>query len=178
MSAYKFINPLMGVPQPGDTGTFGTQPGSGAPFPFGLIQEAVDPTLGYAEFMFVKGGAASAPARGDACLIVNNAVQQIVSGNTASQGQVGIAAGAISASNVWGWAQVYGVCDYAKLGTQGTGAVGLPLCIGTTAGRLQTTASVSTGFWINAVKVGNYSTTANSDAATIQLAWPCYERGL
>jgi hypothetical protein len=61
-----------------------------------------------------------------------------------------------------------------QLGTQGTGAVAAPLYVGSTAGRLQTTAG-ATGYVINGAKVGSYASTSLSDAATVQLVWPMYD---
>jgi hypothetical protein len=176
MSAYKFYDPLIGQPVVSGTGTWGTAPGQAAPLPFGFIGEAVDPTYGYAEFVFVKGPASgSSAAAGDAVQILPNfAVQQLASGSTATQGPVGIAPAALSATNVYGWVQVMGVCDYAKMGTQGTAAVGLPVVIGSTAGRLQSTAG-ATGYIINGLKVSQYSTTANSNSAVLGMYYPIFD---
>ena len=173
-SAYAFIDPGAGFPGISNTGTFNTSSGPSAPLMFGLIAGAKDPTFGYAEFMFVSGATVSAPTAGDACLLQGGGAQQLVSGNTASQGPVGIAATAISNTNVYGWVQVYGVCDYANFGTQGTAAVGLPVVIGTTAGRLQSTAG-ATGYIINGLKVSQYSTTANSNSAILNMYYPVYD---
>lgn len=175
MSAYKLFDPVVGLPGISGSATWGTGAGQAPAVPFGFIAGAVDPTYGYAEFMLVKGASASAPAAGDAVLINGDyAAMQVVSGNTASQGPVGIVPAALSATNVYGWVQVFGVCDYAKLGTQGTGAAGLPVVIGTTAGRLQTTAG-STGYIVNGLKISQYSTTANSNSAIVQLYYPVYD---
>lgn len=169
MSAYVFLEPGAGLP-----GISASVSGTPA-MRLGLLAGAMDQTFGYAEFMYVAGAAASAPTAGDAALINGAFVaQQAVSGNTASQGPIGIAPVALSNTNVFGWVQVYGVCDYANIGTQGTAAVGLPLVIGSTAGRLQTTAG-ATGFIINGVKVSQYSTTANSNSGILFLYYPVYD---
>jgi len=174
-SNYAFIEPGGGFPSISNSGTFNTS-GSGnqAPLAFGLIAGARDPTYGYAEFMFVAGPAAGTVGAGDAVLLLPNTVQQLVSGSTASQGAVGIAVTSLTAASVWGWAQVQGVCDYAHLDTAGTGAVGAACFIGTTAGQLQTTAG-ATGYIINGIKVSNYTTTAASKSAILNLYWPCYD---
>lgn len=167
-SNYQFIEPAAGLPGVSQTGTSQLQR-------IGLIAGAIDPTFGYAEFMYVRGAALSAPAAGDAVLIDGAfRAQQLVSGNTASQGPVGIVPAALSGTNVFGWAQVYGVADYVNMGTQGTGAQGLPVVIGTTAGRLQTTAG-ATGFIINGLKISQYSTTANSNSGILQMYYPVYD---
>ncbi|HET6485074.1 MAG TPA: hypothetical protein VFH83_01565, partial [Spirochaetia bacterium] len=124
-SAYQFIEPGAGFPGISNTGTFNTS-SVPAPLAFGLVAGARDPTYGYAEFMFVAG---STNAAGDACLLQAGTAQQLASAGTASQGPVGIAVTAMTATNVYGWVQVYGVCDYANIGTQGTAAVGLPLYV-------------------------------------------------
>ena len=165
-SNYQFIEPTA---LPGISATQTTPA-----MKLGLIAGAHDPTYGYAEFVYVCGAAASAPAAGDACILVGNSAQQAVSGNTASQGPVVIVPAALSATNVFGWAQWYGVCDYAKLGTQGTGAVALPVVIGSTAGRLQTTAG-ATGYIVNGLKISQYSTTANSNSAILTMYYPVYD---
>jgi len=174
-SAYQFIEPGAGFPGISATGTFNTSGLSNQmPLAPGLVAGARDPTYGYGEFMFVQGPAAGTCGAGDAVLIIGTQVQQLVSGSTASQGAIGILPGALTASNVYGWAQIYGVCDYANLGTQGTGAVGAPLFVGTTAGRLQTTAG-ATGYIINCLKVSQYTTTANSNSGIVFMYWPVFD---
>lgn len=166
-SAYQFL-------EPGFPGLSATVSGTPAQ-PLGIVAGARDASFGYAEFMYVRGAAASAPTAGDACLVIGNfQAQQVVSGNTASQGPIVIAPAALSNTNVFGWAQWYGVCDYANMGTQGTAAVGLPVVIGTTAGRLQTTAG-ATGFIINGLKISQYSTTANSNSGVLFMNYPVYD---
>jgi hypothetical protein len=172
-SSYQFIEPGGAFP-----GISNTVSGTGA-IALGVIAGAVDPTYGYAEFIYVRGASASTGAAGDACMIMQPgySAMQLASGNTASQGEVCILPAALSNTNVFGWAQVYGVCDYAKLGTQGTGADGLPVVIGTTAGRLQTTAG-ATGYIVNGLKIAGsagYSTTAASNSAILNMVWPVYD---
>lgn len=167
-SNYQFIEPAAGLPGVSQTGTSQIQR-------LGLIAGAVDPVFGYAEFMYVRGAAASTPAAGDG-VIIDGAfrAQQLVSGNTASRGPVGIVPAALSGTNVFGWAQVYGVADYVNMGTQGTTGQGQPVVVGTTAGRLQTTAG-ATGYLINGLYVSQYSTTANSNSGVLQLYYPVYD---
>ena len=98
MSAYVFIEPGASFSGVSNTGTFATASGVPAPLAFGIIAGARDPTYGYGEFMFVQGPSASAPTAGDACLIQGGIAQQAASGNTASQGPIGIAPAAISAT--------------------------------------------------------------------------------
>src|SRR5712664_375242 len=141
-SSYQFIEPGAGFPGVSATGTVQLMR-------LGLVAGAHDPIFGYAEFAYVRGATASFPTAGDACMVDGAwRAMQAVSGNTGSRGPVGLAPAAMSASNVFGWVQIMGVMDYANMGTQGTAAAMLPVVIGTTAGRLQTTAG-ATGFLIN-----------------------------
>lgn len=166
MSAYQFIQPGAGFQGVSNTGTVQN-------LRLGFIAGAVDPTYGYAEFMYVQGASASAPTAGDLCLVQGGVAQQAVSGNTASQGVIAFAPAALSATNVYGWVQVYGVADYCKLATAATGAVGVALCIGTTAGRAQTTAS-ATGFRVDGAYISQYTTTANSNSGIVNLYYPVF----
>ncbi len=167
-SSYQFIEPGAGFPGVSATGTVQLMR-------LGLVAGAHDASFGYAEFMYVRGAAASAPTAGDGCLVVGSfGAQQLVSGNTGSRGPVGLAPAALSNTNVFGWVQVMGVADYVNMGTQGTGAVALPIVVGTTAGRLQTTAG-ATGFLINGLYISQYSTTANSNSGVLFAYWPVYD---
>lgn len=167
MSAYQIVTPgVIGQPSVSATNTSQL-------FPLGFIADAVDPTYGAGQFMYVRGASASAPTAGDVCILTGFSAGQAVSGNTASQGAVGVAPAALSNTNVYGWVQVQGVCDFAKLATAGTGAVGVGLCIGTTAGRAQTTAG-ATGYRIDNAWISQYTTTANSNSGIVNLAWPSY----
>lgn len=167
-SSYQFIEPGAGFPGVSATGTVQLQR-------LGLIAGAHDPTYGYAEFMYVRGAAASTPTVGDGVLVNGDyKAQQLASGNTGSRGPVGLAPAALSATNVFGWVQVLGVADYCNMGTQGTVAAGAPVVVGTTAGRLQTTAG-STGFIVNGLYVSQYSTTANSNSGILFAYYPVYD---
>ena len=171
-SNYRFIDPGAAFPALSNTGTFNTSSGPGAPVAFGLIAGAVDPTYGYAEFMFVQG---STNAAGDLCLVQGGTCAvQYGSASTATQGPLGIAPAAMTATNVYGWIQILGICDYANMGTQGTTAAGQPVFIGSTAGRLQTTAG-ATGYILGGIKISQYSTTANSNSGILQLYYPCFD---
>ena len=171
-SAYVFIDPGVGFPGVSNTGTFNSSSGPPAPLAFGLIAGARDPTYGYAEFMFVQG---STNAAGDLCLVQGgNTAVQYGSASTATQGPLGIAPAAMSATNVYGWIQILGVCDYANMGTQGTTAAGQPVYVGSTAGRMQTTAG-ATGYYLGGIKISQYSTTANSNSGIVQLYYPIFD---
>ena len=167
-------------------GIFGQGAGEQAPntacsgtvqlWPLGYVAKARDPNLGYGEFVYCVGAAASAPTAGDFVLLnAGWTAQQVASGNTASLGPCGVAMAALSATNVYGWVQVQGLNNFCNLGTQGVGTLATPVCIGSTAGRAQTTAG-ATGYVIGGAYIGgtaNYSTT-NSNSALVQLMYPFY----
>lgn len=166
MSNYQFIEPGAGFPGVSASGTVQLMR-------LGLIAGALDPTLGYAEFVYAQGAAASAPTAGDWVLMSGFSAGQAVSGNTASQGFVGVAPAALSATNVFGWVQVMGVCDYAK-GTNASIAAGVPLFVGTGAGRANSTASAAgfriDGAWNNVVSY----TSSQSNSLTAMLYYPVF----
>lgn len=165
-SAYQFAEPGAAFPGVSATGTVQLMR-------LGLIAGALDPTLGYAEFMYVQGAAASAPTAGDWCVLSQYSAGQAVSGNTASQGVVALAPAALSATNVFGWVQVMGHADYAK-GTNASIAAGAPLFIGSAAGRANSTGSAA-GFRIDGAYCGTASyTSSQSNSLTAFLYYPVF----
>jgi hypothetical protein len=105
MSNYVFVSP--GGMQPL------ASPSTVQQHPLGYRAGAVDPTLGYAEFQYVQG---STNAAGLPVFIKGNTALALASAtNFGSAGPVGIAPAALSATNVYGWAQVYGLCDFAVI---------------------------------------------------------------
>jgi len=174
-SAYVFIEPAAGVYGVSSTGTFSTGgvPAANPPFMFGNVQGATDPTYGYAEFMFVCGPAAGTCQSGDAVLLLNNTVQQLGTASTASYGPVAYLPAPMTASNVYGWAQIMGVADYCRM-TNTVVAVGLPMVVGKTIGILQSAVG-TTGYRIDGLKCSQYSATTNSNSGIMNLYYPQYE---
>jgi hypothetical protein len=164
-SAYEFISPGAGFPGVSDTGTDCRQR-------LGLIADAFDPTYGVGKFMYVQGAAASTLAAGEVGILSNYSAGQAYSANTASHGIMGIVPAALSATNVYGWMQIEGVVDYAKF-TNTTAAAGLPVYIGSTAGRLHVAES-ATGFQVEGAWISQYSATSNSNSGIVQLYYPHY----
>lgn len=173
MASYQFIQPTAGLPATNGTMTYATSVGVYPAAPLGFIAGAIDATYGYGEFMLVQGASASAPTAGDWCILSGNSAGQAVSGNTGSQGIVGVAPAAISATNVVGWVQIFGIADYAK-GTNASIAVGAPVFVGSAAGRANSTGS-ATGFRIDGAycAVGSY-TSSQSNSLTVQLYYPSF----
>jgi hypothetical protein len=176
MSNYVIANPFIGAPTPVSV-TNTTQL-----WPAGFMIHAVDNAsgavqLGGAMFQYVNGFSASAPQSiGQAVVLIGASAQLLGSANTATKGPVGIAAGAISATNVWGWVQRQGHCDFVRGATAGDfGAVGAPVFVGTTNGQVQTTAG-ATGYIIpGAFVAATGASVAASTAQTLFLDFPRYQ---
>jgi hypothetical protein len=172
--SYQFVQPLAGLPTTNGTMTYATSAGVYPPAPLGFIAGAVDATYGYAEFMLVQGASASTAAAGDWVALTGNSAGQAVSGNTGSQGLLGVAPAALSATNVVGWVQVMGHVDYAKA-TNASIAAGAPLFIGSAAGRVNSTGS-ATGFRIDGAfcAIGSY-TSSQSNSLSAYLYYPTFQ---
>ena len=103
MSDYKFVNP--GAMQPV------ASPSTVQNHPLGYRAGAVDPTLGYAEFVYCQG---STNAAGMPVIIQGNVAKALATAvNNGSAAPVGIAPAALTGTNQYGWVQVAGICDYA-----------------------------------------------------------------
>lgn len=173
MSKFIMIDAVAGAPGAmSDTGT-------DQKFPLGYIARAEDKQTGASslycgvgEFIYAAGSNVAsigqfvqvqeAPGANTALLLA--------AGNSASKFPVGVAAGVLSATNVFGWVQVQGLCDYAR-GANTSIAAGLPLyiCAGT-AGLLVTNA-VAGNQVLGAVAPVSY-TSSQSAAFVVQLARP------
>lgn len=162
MSAYKFISP--GAMQPIDS------PSTVQNHPLGYRAGAVDPTLGYAEFQYVQG---STNAAGLPVFIQGNTAKALASGtNFGSAGPVGVAPAALSNTNVYGWAQVYGLCDFAVI--NGAAAVGNQLQAGSALasgfGTLAAASAVQANLVFNAAVASSCS--ASTTAGVVFLNYP------
>lgn len=164
-SAFQFCTPGAGYPGVSNSGTDQL-------LDLGFVAGAKDPTYGYAEFMYVRGASASTAAAGNLVILSGHSAGQAVSGKTASQGVMGIVPAALSATNVFGWMQIAGICDYAKASNT-SAAAGVPLFIATTAGLVHGTAS-ATGFMVENAWFSQYSATANSNSVIVKLNYPTF----
>lgn len=122
MANFRLIEPQFGMAPV--TATETTQR-----WPLGYLARAEDKgtatsNLGVGEFVYCKAAAASFAAAGDFVFIAGNSVKVIGSASSQINYNMGVAAGAFSASNVYGWVQVKGFCDNAHLenATIGVGA--------------------------------------------------------
>lgn len=164
---YQFIGPGAALPGVSATGTVQLNR-------LGLIAGAVDASQGYAEFMYVQGASASTPTAGDMVILSQYSAGQAGTGRTGSQGMCGVVPAALSATNVFGWVQVMGFCDYAK-GSNTSFAAGLPVVMGSTLGQvLKSSATNDTGNRVDgAYFLANSATTA-SNSVSVFLYYPVY----
>ena len=155
MSDYKIVEPQMGAPSPCSV-TATVQA-----WPLGFIAKAADFASGLGGtaftsvtrcgdglFQYVVGDTAGpALSRGQAVLMRGNSALLAGTVNRLSNLPLGIAAGPISASNVYGWVQVQGFCDYAR-GTNANTSVGATAFVGSTTGQLASTqGAVGARIW-------------------------------
>jgi hypothetical protein len=192
MSDFKIIHPQLGAIPVSSTGTDQL-------LPLGYHAGAQDiqsgsSDMGCGQFVYVVGVAsnASSPIRGDLVLRVGNTVQKAGSASIASVLPVGIAAGSISGTNVYGWVQIRGMCDYANMenastDTYNAGGRGATAFVGSaTDGCMNTTqtatgnAIVGIGFPMGPLTLtGTKSvwSTASFNAMTVQLFYP-WQQGI
>lgn len=169
--AYTFLDPKIGVDASvSATYTFGTAATADKlKWPNGYPAAAVDATYGYGEFVHAAGGANV--AAGNAVVFRGASVSQLATGSNGSAGRVGIAYGAISASNVAGWVQVRGIAAPVTISSAATQG---DLCkIGSTAGCIERSpaASVAVANQIYGMFVAS-SQSASSAAGVVVLDYP------
>lgn len=134
----------------------------------GALQSGRSNGLGVGEFVYCQGS--NVTAIGQFVHISNNSAVLLAAGNSASFFPAGLAAGNLSASNVFGWVQVAGLADYAK-GTNSAIAAGVPLYIAAgTAGFLVT--NVVAGNHVQGVVAPASYTSSQSNSLTVQLFNP------
>jgi hypothetical protein len=113
MSDFRILSPYAG-------GQPVTVTGTSQKWPLGLIVQAEDrntasaSNMGAGHFVYCIGASVSAPNRGDWVFYAGNSAKLLGSGSSLSNSPIGVAAGDLTASNVYGWVQVRGLCDYAK----------------------------------------------------------------
>lgn len=173
---FKIADPLIGAPLPvSETATYGT--GSTAnppiPFPLGISVRAVDANTGSANIgagVFVYARGSNVASIGQFVQLQGNSAVLAGTVNSASKFPIGVAAGVLSATNVYGWVQVAGMCDYAR-GTDSSIAAGKPLYLAAgTAGYLVT--NVVNGNQVLGVVAPVSYTSSQSQSLTVQLNYP------
>lgn len=151
MANFKIDNdPLIGVPTPVTvTATYATGTAGNPPYPLGLHAEGRDynssgANMGAGVFQFCRGS--DVTAAGQFVHIIGNSAVQLAAANSASKFPIGIACGALSATNVYGWVQVAGLNDSGSLSASGTsGAAGNNLWIAADTDSGQGYVQFSTG---------------------------------
>ncbi len=133
--------------------------------------------VGGAVFVYCVGSDSDV-AKGAMVAIDSGTARAINTASTGSCWQLGIAAAALTASSVYGWVQVSGICDYAKFGGTANIAAGGSIALGSAAGRWESAyeASASAGYRIigahNVVSIT--ATAGQSNAATVALYFPTH----
>jgi hypothetical protein len=159
MSDYNAIYPLVGAPTPV------TRTDSAPAFPIGLEVQAVDraaaSTLGGQAGVFVYCRGSNMASAGQFVHIVNGSAVLLASANSASKYPIGVGAAALTATNVYGWVQVAGRCDFAR-GTNTAPSAGIPVHVCATAGIVLT--NVAGGSQVQGI-VGLADVTATASSA-------------
>lgn len=124
--------------------------------------------VGGGKFIYCQGS--NVASVGQFVQISNNSAVLLAAANSTAFFPVGVAAGNLSATNVFGWVQVQGICDYARGTNSSIGAgVNLYICAGT-AGLLVTNV-VAGNHVVGAVCPVSY-TSSQSSNLTVQLMYP------
>ena len=136
-AVFMCVDPTLGVPAPA------TATATARQFPLGYTARFEDKQTGTAyrgcaEFVYCQGS--NVTALGQVVHISNNSAVLLAAANSASFFPVGVAAGALSATNVYGWVQVAGLCDYLVLTNASLAAGGANYINAGTAGFLQSGA--------------------------------------
>lgn len=168
MSKFMVVDPFIGNPTPVSATATSAQ------FPIGLIARAEDKLTGASslyrgcgEFIYAQGS--NVTVIGQFVMVSNGSAVLLASANSGSAFPIGVAAGNLSASNVFGWVQVQGICDYAQ-GTNSSIAAGAPLYYAATAGIVNSVSAL--GSRIQGVVAPNSYTSSQSASLTVQLFRP------
>lgn len=177
MSDFRFITPNVGAVPVTVTGT-------SQKWALGYIAQAEDrntgsaSNMGVGHFVYCVGASVSAPNRGDFVFIAGNSAKLIGSGSSLSNSPIGVAAGDITATNVYGWVQVQGLCDFAKL-ENATVAVGASAFIasatntdGQVASTQTATGNALKGIFFPLSLASNTAAGASTMTGTVQLNYP------
>lgn len=161
MSTYKIVDQAVGAPSPV------TQVDATQRFPLGFIARAADNSLGAAQFVYLQGSNVASVGQ----LVAISGNQAVLAGtvNSTAAGPVAVAAGVMSATNLYGWAQVQGICDFVKF-TNSSVAAGAPVYMAAgTAGVVVT--NVVAGNGIKGI-VPTVSYTSSQTYGTAHLMYP------
>jgi hypothetical protein len=139
MSDYIVVSPFV---QPGPVTAVHTAPACAIGLEVDAVDRAAASAGGCAAGRFVYARGSNVASAGQFVQIVNGSAILLASGNVASNYPVGVAAGALSATNVYGWVQVQGKADYCRA-TNHSFAAGVPLFFASTAGYIGTVSGAA-----------------------------------
>lgn len=175
MSNFKIVQPSVGAPSP-VTLTATTQQ-----WPLGYVALGQDlasgsSQLGNGLFQYCVGATAGAPQSiGQLVQIRGYSAALAGTANRLSNFPLGLAAGAISASNVYGWVQIKGLADYARCSNHDI-AAGVSAFVASTTGLIATTQG-ATAAGINGIAFPVSATSTQSLSITVDLNFPAMNIG-
>jgi hypothetical protein len=174
---------IAGLPPYSATGTYATTAGVVPPANFGQAYRFRDVQTGSTNAggcvaIFCQGS--NVASAGQFVQIINNSAVLLTNGNSLSNYPVGIAGGAISATNVWGWVGVQGKFDNGAYTNVEYTIPGARAYLPTqTAGQIQSSAASNAYIEIRGLHLPNSFTSADGSSAgigyralTVQLARP------
>jgi hypothetical protein len=182
MANYKFIDAKFGNDSPTATGTVKN-------WPLGMTAAAADYSFaagaadtlnstyvnqGFGEWQYVAGVAGNTTGSVMCALIGGSALPAGTAFTGSGYFAVGMVPAKISATSVYGWAQIRGGCDYGRITGQSTSvAANDGLYLGSTTGGVYTTAG-ATGYRIMNMAAGPISYTSSQTFVSLQLQYPFF----
>jgi hypothetical protein len=129
MSDFRMIYPDAGFPQVSAADSSPLLP-VGFECPARDVAAGTGAAGGFGVFQYCRGS--NVASAGQFVQIINGSAVLLAAANSASNFPIGVAAGVLSATNVYGWVQVQGRVDYAK-GTNTSNGAGVQryICAGT-----------------------------------------------
>ena len=122
--------------------------------------------FGGAQFVYARGS--NVTAAGQFVHISSGSAVLLDSANSRAWFPIGVAAGNLSATNVFGWVQVQGFCDYALVSNSAV-ATNANICLASTAGQVGSVTAL--GSRIAGIGVAN-SFTSSQTSLTVYLDFP------
>ena len=166
MSKYVAIDPILGAPAPMSATATSQQWQLGyAVQGFDVATVASSKNVGAGMFVYAIGS--NVASLGQFVMLSNSSAVLLASGNSSQGFNIGVAAGNLSASNVFGWVQIAGICDYAVGGTNSSIGAGAPLYLAGTAGILVT--NVALGSHVVGIVAPVSFTSSQISSFTVQL---------
>ena len=182
MANFKIITPT-----PGEPGGYVSVTGTSQQWQLGDTVQAMDfgttatqstsinppYDCGVGIFQYGVGYSVSAPqSRGQLIQFIGNSIKLMGSGSSLVNCPLGIAAGPISASNVYGWVQVRGMLDYGRLDQAADVTAGTSAFIGSAADGCVASTQTAAGNALLGVHFPVSIAGASSNTATMFLNFP------